>query len=122
MDYAAQTRLKVLGRTEIIEDGAEAKDQIERLRIPEERAPSERAILIRVEAFDWNCQQHITPRFTEQEIAKYVEPMRNRIKVLEAEIASLSRKRSTTRQGRRHPQKVLLPLHPGFNADQARVG
>lgn len=89
MDYASQTRLKILGRAEILEDSPEAFEQIERMRIAGESTAAERAILIRVEGFDWNCQQHIPPRYTEQEIARYVEPMRERIKVLEAEIAAL---------------------------------
>ncbi len=89
MDYASQTRLKILGRAEILEGSPEAEEQIERLRVAGESTPAERAVLIRVEGFDWNCQQHITPRYTEQEIARYVEPMRKRIKELEAEIAAL---------------------------------
>jgi uncharacterized protein len=41
--------------------------------------------VIHVEAFDWNCPQHITPRYTEAELAKALEPMRRRIDALEAE-------------------------------------
>jgi hypothetical protein len=32
--------------------------------------------LLRLEAFDWNCPQHITPRFTEAELAQALEPVR----------------------------------------------
>jgi len=41
--------------------------------------------LIHVEAFDWNCQQHITPRFTQEEMAALIDPMRRRMEALEAE-------------------------------------
>jgi hypothetical protein len=41
--------------------------------------------LIHVEAFDWNCQQHITPRYTQEEMAEMLEPMRRRMEALEAE-------------------------------------
>jgi uncharacterized protein len=95
MDYASQTRLKILGRAEILEGSPEAVEQIERLRVAGEGTLAERAVLIRVEGFDWNCQQHITPRFTEEEIARYVEPMRKRIKELEAEITSMRGSKGT---------------------------
>jgi hypothetical protein len=47
--------------------------------------------LIHVEAFDWNCQQHITPRYSEAELAKVLEPMRQRLETLEAENKRLKR-------------------------------
>jgi len=43
--------------------------------------------VIAVEAFDWNCPQHITPRFTEAEIAAPVAPLHARIAELEAALA-----------------------------------
>jgi uncharacterized protein len=85
MDYPYQQRLKILGRVKVHEGDAEARKLIETLRIPEEKTPAERAILIHVEAFDWNCPQHITPRYTEEELAKILEPMRQRLEALEAE-------------------------------------
>ena len=53
--------------------------------MPAEKIPAERAILIHVEAFDWNCQQHITPRYTQEEMAEMLAPMRRRMEALEAE-------------------------------------
>jgi len=85
MDYATQSRLKILGRATIHEGDAEADALIEKLRVPEEKTPPERAILIHVEGFDWNCPQHITPRFTETELTKILEPIRRRLEALEAE-------------------------------------
>lgn len=85
MDYPTQSRLKVLGRAEIHEGDAEAERLIESLRVREEKTPPERAVVIHVEAFDWNCQQHITPRYSEAELAKVLEPMRRRLEALEAE-------------------------------------
>jgi predicted pyridoxine 5'-phosphate oxidase superfamily flavin-nucleotide-binding protein len=77
--------LKILGRARVYEGDAEARELIERLRVPSEKTPTERAILIHVEAFDWNCQQHITPRYTQEEMAEMLEPMRRRMEALEAE-------------------------------------
>jgi hypothetical protein len=85
MDYPRQSRLKILGRAKVHEGNAEAQKLIETLRVPEEKTPPERAFLIHVEAFDWNCPQHITPRYTEEELAKILEPMRLHIEALEKE-------------------------------------
>jgi hypothetical protein len=57
MDYARRARLKIFGHLEI----AAVADHPE-LALPGYKAVPERAMLIRVEAFDWNCPQHITPR------------------------------------------------------------
>jgi len=85
MDYANQTRLKILGRAKVFEGDAEAEALIQKLRVPEEKTPPERAILIHVEGFDWNCPQHITPRFTEAELTRMLEPIRRRLEALEVE-------------------------------------
>ncbi len=89
MDYARQRRLKILGRAEVHEGDAEAARLIETLRVAGERTPVERAIVIRVEAFDWNCPQHIVPRYTEGELAEALAPMRAKMASLEAENARL---------------------------------
>jgi uncharacterized protein len=70
MDYRTQSRLKIIGHAEIFEGDTEAKILIEKLRVPQEKTPAERAVLIHVAAFDWNCQQHITPRYTQEEVAE----------------------------------------------------
>ena len=89
MDYAHQARLKILGHAEILEDAPEAREWLERLQVPGEKTPAERAILIHVEGYDWNCQQHITPRYTQEEIAAMLEPIRKRLAAYEEENARL---------------------------------
>ena len=101
MDYPAQTRLKILGHAEILEDGPSAKQWLDRLRVAEEKSPAERAFLIHVEAFDWNCQQHITPRYTQEEITEMLEPTRQRLDALEKENARLRKQLSGHDQ---HPE------------------
>jgi ferredoxin-NADP reductase/predicted pyridoxine 5'-phosphate oxidase superfamily flavin-nucleotide-binding protein len=81
MDYANQRRLKILGRVRLINE-SEDPALIARLELPHYRARVERAVLISVEAYDWNCPQHITPRFTQAEVQDSVAP-------LHAEIANL---------------------------------
>ena len=68
MDYANRARLKLLGHTRIV-DATEAPDLAARLAVPGYPARVERAVLITVESFEWNCHQHITPRYTEAEFA-----------------------------------------------------
>ncbi len=84
MDYARQTRLKVLGHARVLE-GAEHRERIEQLRVPGDKSVAERAIMIEVAAFDWNCPQHITPRYTAEELSEALQPMRDRMAALEAE-------------------------------------
>ena len=84
MDYPSRSRLKILGRAEVRE-GADAQKLIGELSGPDVRALVERAIVIRIEAFDWNCQQYITPRFTEEQVIKVMTPMRQRLAELEEE-------------------------------------
>ena len=42
----------------------------------------ERAFVIDVEAFDWNCPQHITPRYSELEIESVISPLTDEIERL----------------------------------------
>jgi hypothetical protein len=85
MDYATRSRLKILGRAKIHEGDAEARKLLETLKAPSEKSPAERAVLIHVEAFDWNCPQHITARYTEEEWEDVLDPLRRRLDALEAE-------------------------------------
>jgi len=92
MDYPHQTRLKVLGRVEIHEGDARAAELLPQLATDEKGAVPERAMLIHVEAFDWNCPQHITPRYTLEELQESLEPVRKRLEAMEAENAELRHK------------------------------
>lgn len=84
VDYPRQQRLKILGRAEIFE-GEKAKVWLEKVREAEYKAVTERVFVIHVDAFDWNCPQHIIPRFTEEEIREAVAPAEKRMQELEKE-------------------------------------
>lgn len=84
VDYPRQARLKILGRAKILE-GEEARDWIAKLRDSSYKAVVERAYVIQVEAFDWNCQQHISPRFTTEQIREALAPLELRMEELEKE-------------------------------------
>ena len=89
MDYAKRTRLKLLGRARRIEQ--EQSELLGKLALSGYPAQVERGFLIRVEAFDWNCPQHITPRFTAAEVEAATAPLRERIAELEARLAEAQR-------------------------------
>ena len=94
MDYPNQSRLKILGRVEIHEHDTEAPALIESFRNTDKSDVVERVILIHVEAFDWNCPQHITPRYTMEELQQVLAPVREKLATLEAENAALRDKLS----------------------------
>lgn len=85
MDYANRRRLKVWGRARLV-DEAEDPALIAKLENPDYRARVERAVVIRIEAVDWNCPQHITRRFTEAEIAMKTEGLKAEIGQLRAQL------------------------------------
>lgn len=70
MDYPNRRRLKVAGRLEFI-DPNDAR--LQALLDPNYRARIEHGVLIHIAAFDWNCPQHITPRYTDADIDRMVE-------------------------------------------------
>lgn len=88
MDYPNRRRLKILGHARIVTTDAEP-ERIAALELPDYRARVERGFLIRIAGFDWNCPQHITPRFTEGEVETILEPHRRRIAELERDNAEL---------------------------------
>ena len=88
MDYARRARLKIYAHAEKLSLDADPK-LTELLATPDYRAKPERLFRLHLEAFDWNCPQHITPRYTEAEIAVAVQPLRQRLAELESENAAL---------------------------------
>lgn len=87
MDYAQQARLKVLGRVQPVPVSA-APELVAAVADDRLRARAERVMLVAVEAYDWNCPQYITPRFTRAEIAPAIAQLQGRIAELEARLAA----------------------------------
>lgn len=85
MDYANRRRLKIWGRVSIVHEADDA-ELMARLEVPTYRAPVERGIVIRVEAWDWNCPKHITPRYTAADVEKLLLPLQEEIKALKEQI------------------------------------
>jgi hypothetical protein len=88
VDYPNRARLKILAHVAVRDLGAEP-ELATRLSLPGYKGKPERAFLLRLETFDWNCSQHISPRFTIAEIEAAVSPLQTRIAELEAENRAL---------------------------------
>jgi len=86
LDFANRQRIKLWGRARVVENDPVL---MERLVDPGYRARPERAILLTIDAWDVNCSQHITERYTQDEIAIAAAGLRQRIGELEAENARL---------------------------------
>lgn len=91
MDYPNRRRLKLLGRLRFSTMEEADPELVFAVELPGYRARIERIAVIDVEAFDWNCPQHITQRFTLADLEAASKPLRERIAQLEAEAAALRR-------------------------------
>lgn len=80
MDYPNRRRLKIVGYIALVDEAdwqtlASLEDDNYRARV-------ERGFIIKIAAFDWNCPQHITPRYSEAEVSALIEPLENKISQL----------------------------------------
>ncbi len=82
MDYPNRRRIKIWGRARVVVDDA---DLLARLTDADYDGVPEQAVVFEITAWDVNCPQHITPRFTEAQVAEFVAPLQQRIAELEAE-------------------------------------
>lgn len=89
MDYPQGTRLKILGHARVV-DAREHPEMANSLAPPSERDKVERVFLIQVVSYDWNCPQHITPRFTREQVEAAIKPLQVRIRELEARLGEAS--------------------------------
>ncbi len=86
MDYAQRVRLKLLGRL-VVQDLAPHAELARTLIDPAYRARPQRAMVIRVEGFDWNCPQHIPARIDAEDVQRALDQRDARIAELEARLA-----------------------------------
>ena len=86
MDYAHQARLKLIGRLRHVAVKDADPGLRDRLANADYPGRVERLALFNVEGFDWNCPQHIVPRYTVEEIEAATAPLRKRIRELEARL------------------------------------
>ena len=95
VDYPTRARLKIYAHVEAVPIDSDLAALVAE---PDYKARPERVFVLRLAAFDWNCPRHITPRYTEAEIAAVMAPLRDRVAALEAENEEL-RARLANAQG-----------------------
>lgn len=86
MDYPNRQRLKLWARARLVECDADP-ELIAKLQDPSYDARVEHAIVMTIEAFDWNCPQHITRRFSEAEVERLIAPLLEENRALKAQLA-----------------------------------
>lgn len=72
IDYPSQKRLKIWAES-VIKDAEEDVELFHRLQAADTESHIERLVILTVKAYDWNCPQHITPRYTQEEINAFAE-------------------------------------------------
>ena len=88
MDYPNRRRLKIWGRAKLV-DSKDDTLLMTKLQDPAYRALQERAVIIKVEALDWNCPQHIPQRLTLEELEQHLQPVRDELARLKTENENL---------------------------------
>jgi len=88
VDYPNRRRLKIWARTHLVSLADDPK-LVASLHDESYRARPERAVILSLEAFDWNCPRHIHPRFTHAELEPYIGDLQTQITALQAENQSL---------------------------------
>ncbi|MCB0518439.1 MAG: pyridoxamine 5'-phosphate oxidase family protein [Lewinellaceae bacterium] len=88
VSYPHRARLKIYAKARVVElaDNPELFEKIDPADYPHR---PERMLLLEVQAFDWNCPQHITPRYTVEDIETAFAPQKQYIEKLEAELRDL---------------------------------
>ncbi len=97
MDYPRRRRLKLYAHVEARDLTADP-ELAAKLTLSDYKAKVERGLVIHLEAFDWNCPQHIIPRFSEAELGPALAPLRARLEALEAENQALRAELAASRQ------------------------
>jgi predicted pyridoxine 5'-phosphate oxidase superfamily flavin-nucleotide-binding protein len=84
VDYPQRARLKVLAHARLVTK-RDDPELFARVAGDDPEGRAERVFVLRVEGFDWNCPQYITPRFTEEQFDEMLQPVKARLAALEAE-------------------------------------
>ena len=86
MDYPNRARLKLWAWARVVH-ADEDPALLARLELPGYKARVERGIVLTVAAIDWNCPQHITPRYTQEEVERLIAPVIEENRLLQARLA-----------------------------------
>ncbi|WP_342089228.1 pyridoxamine 5'-phosphate oxidase family protein [Dyadobacter sp. OTU695] len=95
LSYPLRARLKIYAEAEVVEINSNT-GLFEQLKPDNYRFKPERMILLHIKAYDWNCPQHINPKYNVEEIEQlfmkdqYVEQLEKEIEVLRSRISQLT--------------------------------
>ena len=98
VSYTHQARLKMYAKAKVVQP-EENPELFSSIDPADYKHKPERMIVLDVQAYDWNCRQHITPRYTSEEVEiafssqrKYILDLQEQNKLLKAELATLKSK------------------------------
>jgi len=91
VSYPLRARLKMYAEAEIVEI-KDRPDLFNQLKPVDYKFKPERLLLFHIKAYDWNCPQHITPKYTQAEIEELIQPQKEYIRQLEEEVKALREK------------------------------
>ena len=91
IDYPRKARLKIYATAEVIELD-EQPELYDLLDLDDYKFRPERMLVLHIEAYDWNCPQHITPRYTVDDVETALIPQQKYIAKLEQELKKLKEK------------------------------
>ena len=80
MDYTTQSRIKIWGTAELIEDDPEL---LQKVIDPDYKGRPERVLVFHVKVWSPNCTQHIKQRFTVEEMGPIIHQLEQRVAELE---------------------------------------
>jgi len=96
IDYVHRRRIKIWGQARVVE----GDDALMGKLMPQDyKARPEQVILFTVAAWDSNCPQHIPQRFDAEDVAAALMKREERIRELEAEVATLRGTMAQPQQG-----------------------
>ncbi|MBE8724387.1 pyridoxamine 5'-phosphate oxidase family protein [Flavobacterium hungaricum] len=88
VSYPQRARLKIYAEASIIDIESDS-DLYEKLQPEDYKFKPEQMMVFKIKAYDWNCPQHITPRFTVAEVKEVFDLQKKRISDLEQQIKDL---------------------------------
>lgn len=91
VDYPARARLKILAKTSVVDLNTDPA-LFKQLNLAHYKFKLERMMVLHIEAYDWNCSQHITPRYTVEDIEEAFAAERIRVQQMEEELQMLRKK------------------------------
>jgi predicted pyridoxine 5'-phosphate oxidase superfamily flavin-nucleotide-binding protein len=93
LSYPLKARLKIYAKAEIVEIDKDPR-LYDFLKPDGYRYKSEWMLVFKISAYDWNCPQHIVPKYSIEEIEELLKPQKAYIQQLEEDIKKLRKMNS----------------------------